>query len=145
MEPHKKNYISKGIWIVLAVAGGIFVSAVLMRGGTIAFAFLKKEAHIVRPYVAEIGSTLTDSVRGYVRGIIGTKVNITAQAQEALSPANNPDESFKVGLGNISDGAFVPPATGKMIRVNLETMQMYLYENGEKIDTLTLVGKGKTG
>lgn len=60
--------------------------------------------------------------------------------QEPLIP-----EPFKILLGNISDKDFIPPSEGKMIRVNLETMRMYLYENGTLRDTLTVVGKGKEG
>ncbi|MFA5934103.1 MAG: CapA family protein [Candidatus Paceibacterota bacterium] len=54
-------------------------------------------------------------------------------------------EPFKITLGNVSDNDFVPPKEGKIIRVNLETMKLYLYENGELQDTLPVIGKGKKG
>jgi lipoprotein-anchoring transpeptidase ErfK/SrfK len=51
----------------------------------------------------------------------------------------------KINFGNISDNEFKPPADGKMIRANLKTMEIRLYENGSLIDSIPISEIGREG
>lgn len=55
------------------------------------------------------------------------------------------EKPISIKLGNIKDSDFVPPQDGKMIRINLETMKMDLYEDGNLVETITVLAKGKPG
>lgn len=50
---------------------------------------------------------------------------------------------FRIAFGNTREDVFVAPSVGKMIRVNLETMRLTTYENGEKEDSFAIVKKGQ--
>lgn len=51
----------------------------------------------------------------------------------------------KISLGNVRDGLYTPSAQGKVIRINLETMELHRYEDGILIDTFSVLAKGKEG
>lgn len=50
-----------------------------------------------------------------------------------------------LSLGSVLDKEFVPPAEGKAIRADLETMKLYLYENGNLVKDFEILAKGKVG
>ncbi len=57
-----------------------------------------------------------------------------------------PDVPTNVSFENIPDDSFLPPATGKLLRINLVTMKLTRYENGQEIGTpVPIIGKGKVG
>lgn len=57
-----------------------------------------------------------------------------------------PDVPVNISFENIPDDSFLPPSTGKLIRANLITMQVTLYENGQiQTEPMKILAKGKIG
>lgn len=93
-----------------------------------------------------------------VLSIIGTTLlilnNKRTQAQtagatyqiETSAEIPVPDVPVNVSFENIPDDSFLPPQAGKLIRINLVTMKLVRYENGELIgQPIDILVKGKMG
>jgi D-alanyl-D-alanine carboxypeptidase len=118
------KYIKIFFWITIPITVGIFGASMIWQGGHLAYRYAKD--YVLAPNVS-VASEHIDT-------------NVPTEFESAPAP-----EPFTVTLGNISDKEFTPPAIGKMIRANLKTMELYMYEDGVLKDTLPIVGKGKTG
>lgn len=98
---------------------------------------------IVGAFVTHDGRALYDDARAFASRFTAEK---NASAEERA--VNEIDESIKperITLGNIDDEAFSPSREGKVIRVNLETMELTAYENGTLAYTFPVLAKGKPG
>lgn len=51
----------------------------------------------------------------------------------------------KIALGNVLPPVFIPPEKGRAIRIDLGSLNMELYENGELTDQIEIVSRGKSG
>lgn len=68
-------------------------------------------------------------------------INENPQSDAELATETIPQITFE----NISDDSFFPTPKGKIIRINLFTMQLKQYENGELIGEKKILSKGKKG
>ncbi len=66
------------------------------------------------------------------------QIDPLAGAQELIEPE-------RIVFEKIPEESFLPPPTGKIIRVNLYTMTLKQYENGTLIDTKRILSKGAKG
>lgn len=90
------------------------------------------------------------TVEGIANFINTIHVRPTVVAQEVhlisdVTPAEDEVLPERITLGNISDENYLPPETGKAIRVNLVTMDLTTYENGIEQTHYTVLSKGKPG
>ena len=106
----------------------IFIAVIALSGGGVA------GAH-----------AYTNGVFSHVKlnEITAPKPLETASAAEAVNEFSKP--GALPTLGNIREVEFVPPESGKTIRINLETMELSMYEDGALVETLPVISKGKPG
>lgn len=123
MSPRNIAYYT--IWVIAILAIGFGVVGFFTAGAQQASKTFSQKTHGLGQYVRSL--------------VTGDKKNII---EELIEPDTNP---FEISLGNIADTEFIPPASGKAIRANLETMTMRLYDNGKIVDTLPLINKGRPG
>ena len=93
--------------------------------------------------VEKVSGTISQKTSGlgdYVRSL-----NTDATTSKEQTSLESDTQPFEIKLGNVADAEFTPPAKGKVIRANLQTMVMRLYEDGNLIDTLPIINKGKPG
>ena len=104
----------------IALVAGLFVLLCIVS--SVFHSFLKSKAE-VRPQVA--GSSY--------------EIKTTDTTPIADVPTN-------ISFENIPDDSFLPAQSGKLIRVNLVTMQLTRYENGQLIgEPMKVLAKGKKG
>lgn len=116
---------------VLSICVGLLVAIFIFQGSVSAVTSLRA--------LGEQVSILGDKIRGIDNDVINSDFadkNI-ADAKELVP--------LEITLGNISDGMYTPPATGKVIRINLESMELTQYEDGKTIKIIPVLSKGKTG
>lgn len=112
------------IWVIIVLAIGFGIVGFFTMGAeraTVAF------------------GEKTTTLQSYIRSLVNKKTDPIVQFTE---PDTKP---FEIQLGNVSDTEFVPPAKGKVIRANLRTMSIELFENGKLKETLMIINKGKAG
>ena len=110
--------------VFVAIGSGILISHVVLAGGS----FVKIEF-----------SKIVDETEN----LIGRKNK--AEVIEAVAYTPPEDKTAGVYLGNITDEDFIPPEEGKIIRINLETMKLFAYEDGEVVKEIEVLRKGKPG
>jgi D-alanyl-D-alanine carboxypeptidase len=65
------------------------------------------------------------------------KINVGALPQD--------EPVVKISFENIPESSFVPIKEGKMVRINLASMQLTRYENGSPVGIYPIIAKGKKG
>ncbi len=124
-----KIFFRKTLFVVtfiLAISTGIFVANILIKGFSVATANLTPHIYSLSSYVSDVFAKDEDNVF-----VENTETNFV--------------EPKKVNLENIADEEFVPKEDGKMIRINLETMKLTTYEDGELMKEYPVLAKGKPG
>ncbi len=69
----------------------------------------------------------------------------TLSGNETLEQVQEIIEPERIVFEKIPEESFLPPPTGKMIRVNLYTMMLKRYENGTLLDSKKILSKGVKG
>ncbi len=117
-----KKFWSYSAWILIVFTIGVGLFSFAFEGGMFVARVIEKNTRTNLAQAVSPENTTTD---------------ITVEPEKSIP--------FKIILGNVSDNTFTPPPEGKVIRTNLETMQIKLYDNGALIDTIPIAAKGKEG
>lgn len=126
----KQVFLVSGLTIG-SILCGILIAIFIFQGSLRALTSVKA--------FSEQLSILGDKIRGIDNDVLGENfTQENEQSESNLSPV-------EIALGNISDGMYSPPETGKVIRINLESMELTQYEDGKIIKTIPVLSKGKTG
>lgn len=72
-------------------------------------------------------------------------VSIEGDTQEFIEAEVVPDIVSTIIFENVSDLEFVPKKEGKTLRINLVKMEASLFENGEYVEVMPVIAKGKLG
>lgn len=83
--------------------------------------------------------------RTFVRLIEDPNSHYTIDQNSTSTDELNTESIPQITFENISDDSFFPTPKGKIIRINLFTMQLKQYENGELIGEKKILSKGKKG
>lgn len=119
-----RRYISTFLSACGAVAVGVFLAASIFNGPV---------------HTVERIASIVESI--HWRSPVDT-VDTNPISEPVIVPPVVPE---RITLGNISDENYLPPETGKAIRVNLETMDLTTYENGVEQTHYSVLSKGKPG
>lgn len=89
---------------------------------------------------------VTGTYLDYTGKIATTVAGTTYQIETTPDAPPVPDVPTNVSFENIPDESFLPSPTGKLLRINLITMQLTRYENGQIVGSpIKVIGKGKIG
>lgn len=125
--------------VMLSLAGGFFVSALIFSGLGNAFGeqilSVKKAGEVVVAQVTEAVQNLTKSERVSRADYDGMFVATTTDKKSSSSK----------GLGSIQGWQYDIKAADKAVLANLETMKLSMYEKGILVEEIDIVSKGRPG
>jgi poly-gamma-glutamate synthesis protein (capsule biosynthesis protein) len=116
---------------IVALTVGIAIAAGIFSGASILGTTIKSTSVKILAYINKPVTHIEQALQG--------------QPLATTQALFDPNAPIEIKLGNVSDGDFSPPESGKVIRINLDTMQLDQYEDGTLKNTMKVLSKGKVG